>query len=642
MKRFQTGWALCFEALRSNQRPFAEAIARTVPTSLVIVFAILIASPLAARAQERGFTLLVDRETLVFDDDGRWVRLVELERKAHDPQSARNGGRVDLSYESSMHKLEVLEAATIKADGRRIKVPQDKIIDAAPQVSREIAIYTDLRTRSIVFPDVEAGDSIRWVYRLVEFDRTWPGFSMNVVWLSSARALIAERIIDAPASMRLDFEHHGVGYREETSNDRVRRTLSWSNPKPIVREAGAVSEFDWGARAAISTYASYGEIGDLYSRLHVEAANVTPVVSALATEIVGGSVDREAEARLLYDWVRRNIRYVSVQLGQGKLKPVSAEETLKNRYGDCKAIVALLSALLAARDIGSVPVLMDTAAARYSLPDVPVTGFNHVILHIPDLDRYVDATWHDASFAVLPWGHHGKPVLLAAAGKSRLARLPPERTEENVGEVHTTARISSAGRLSGTTREYAKGIMAADIRRHTSDLSPAKAKAQLQHFGLSGTGKWTKTAAAPSLQEVTLVADFELSEPIELAAGEPMTLPAGLRFSVRPGVFLVGRHEGERKHPFPCHAGRQLEVIQVALPPGFRPARLPADRHLRTAIAEFHSTYEFSKGVVSVRREFVSFPAEQVCQPELSRGLAEFLSSVGRDLRSMVILAAEP
>lgn len=594
----------------------------------------------AAYAQEKGYTWLIERESYVIESDGRSVGLIEAERKAHDSQAARNGGRIDLTYEAGQQQLEIVEALTIKADGRRVPVTEDKIVDIAPQVSREVAFYTDLRTRSIVFPDLEAGDSIRYVYRLINFGNVWPRYSRNTVWFASSRVKLSERVFDFPSSMHVEVEHHGIGYHVEHLTGRTRHVFTWSNPSPVDGEAGATSDFDWGPRLAISAYGSYTEMGDFYARGHIEAAMVTPEITSLAATIVGAAADHEAEARLIYDWVARNIRYVGVAVGQGKLTPISAGETIRNRYGDCKAQVALLAALLAARGIASEPVLINANIARYVLPDPPVATFNHVILYVPELDRYVDSTWQHASFGVLPWGHYGKPVIHAVASKSRIARVPAEKTTDNFSEVHTIARVSPDGHLSGTTHEMAKGSMAGDLRTYGFDTSPSKAAAQLRHFGSAGTGKWTKTTSDPSVPQVELVGEFELSDKMDLSAGEPLLPPVGLRFTVRPGVALMGAHDKPRRHPFPCHAGRQVETIEVAFPPDVQPSRLPVDKHWKTSNAEYHATYEFSKGTLLVHREFLAHPDEQVCQPETSRALVDLLSNISRDLRSMIIFAA--
>ena len=608
-----------------------------ITSAILTAAALLFAS--AAHAQTTGYTWLVDRQTYTFDAAGRWTGVLEVERKAHDAQAARNGARIDLSYPASLQRIEILEAATLKADGRRLPVADDKIIDIAPQASREVALYTDKRTRSIIFPDLEAGDSIRYVYRLTTTDLTWPGFSWIHVWQDSARTTLSERIFERPAAMPLAAEHRGGDYRIEPAGERARQIFSWRNEKSVPAEAGSTSPADWGPRFVVSTFRSYAEIGDHYANLHATAAAVTPDVAALAAEIVGSTTDRAMQARLLFGWVTRNIRYVAVAVGQGKLTPTAASETIRNRYGDCKAVVSLLAALLAARDIASEPALINASVARYVLPETPIAAFDHVILYVPEFDRYLEPTSQYSSFGTLPWGHHDKPVLHAVAGESRTARVPRERVEDNVAETHTIATIWSDGRITGTTHEKAGGAIATDLKAFAmaADEAEAKAKTQLRHFGPPGTGKWTKRAKDASAASVELSAEFKLTDDIDLGAGEALTPPAGLRFLARPGAFLVGTHDTARVHPFPCHAGRQIETIEVILPAGLRPARLPADRSWKTSIAEYRSVYALRGDTLYVRREFVAHPESQVCRPEYSRELVELMSNIRRDQRSVVV-----
>jgi endonuclease-3 related protein len=39
--------------------------------------------------------------------------------------------------------IEILDAATLKADGRKIPVGPDRILDIAPQVPRDVALYNE-------------------------------------------------------------------------------------------------------------------------------------------------------------------------------------------------------------------------------------------------------------------------------------------------------------------------------------------------------------------------------------------------------------------------------------------------------------------------------------------------------------------
>src|SRR5262249_3288608 len=189
----------------------------------------------------------------------------------------------------------IVEAMTVKSDGRLLPVLPDKIFDVAPQVAPRVALYSQSRTKSIVFPDVAAGDSIRYVWRMTQFEPTWPGFSWSLAPRSSTRTKLAEYTFEYPASLHVSTESNAVQHRVETSADRVRQIFSWSNDKVVPLEAGSTAELDWSNRFSISTFGSYAEIGEHYGKLHAASSSVTPEIVALASEIVGSTTDRQAQ-----------------------------------------------------------------------------------------------------------------------------------------------------------------------------------------------------------------------------------------------------------------------------------------------------------------------------------------------------------
>ena len=91
--------------------------------------------------------------------------------------------------------------------------------------------------------------------------------------------------------------------------------------------------------------------------------------------------------------------------------PHDADKILANRMGDCKDHTTLLKALLAAKGIASIPVLINAGLA-YTLPPAPAADiFNHLILYIPALNLYADSTSHYTSFRHVAAGRLDKPVV---------------------------------------------------------------------------------------------------------------------------------------------------------------------------------------------------------------------------------------
>ena len=110
---------------------------------------------------------------------------------------------------------------------------------------------------------------------------------------------------------------------------------------------------------------------------------MTPRIQTLADDITAGASDRREQAHRIYDWVSEHIRYVAVYLGNGGYVPHDAASILDSGYGDCKDHVVLLEALLKARGIASIPVLINSAN-RYWAPEAATSGlFNHVLSTCP-------------------------------------------------------------------------------------------------------------------------------------------------------------------------------------------------------------------------------------------------------------------
>src|SRR5262249_46424894 len=340
-------------------------------------------------------------------------RLVENER------GLKLSAQQYMRYNASLETVEILEAYTQKPDDRKIMVQPDQIRTQQEVRSFNAPMFQDLLYQVIIFPEVAVGDRLYW--KLVRRRHTplFPGHFLDATHPQDVHYGAFLLVYDMPESMRLNVDN--VGFRQLPARAVEGKTrYEWAYiPKPRPRaESGTVAYADYGDHLYVSTFQSHAEFAQAYEARSVMQSGVTPAIEALVTQLLQHVESPMDKVRVLYDWVRHNVRYVAVYVGPGGVVPHSAEAVLHHRYGDCKDHVVLLEALLAAAGIESTPALTRVGTA-YTLPSVPVFGvLNHVITYIPSLNLYLDSTAASVAFGFLPREMLDKPVILTKSGQT--------------------------------------------------------------------------------------------------------------------------------------------------------------------------------------------------------------------------------
>jgi len=375
---------------------------------------------------------------------------------------------------------------------------------------------------------------------------------------------------------------------------------------------------------------------------------VTPQIQAKADEITAGVGDRREQARRIYDWVSRHVRYVAIEFGAGGIVPHAPDSVLTNAYGDCKDHAALFLALLKAKGIDGNAVLIN-GRDSYTVAAVPTFGaFNHMIAWLPEFALYADTTSGQAAFGTLPNAEYGKPVVVLGVERDALRHIAPRGSNDAGLRVETKATIGDDSRLSLDTTTTGTGTFATMLR----GLS--------QGLGASG---WTRLAgeilktrhmdkATGDFQAVStndLSDSFDLKGKIatldrpHLLSGEDFEVPADFSPLVPNGTLFFGPvADGRAKddNGVPCYGGKRVDDYALSFPATKKLQRVPDDVSVHTSYFTFTSHWTVSGNTLNVHRELAADFGRPVCTASMHRDVLDALRRVQEDFHARIALVS--
>ncbi|KVO83201.1 hypothetical protein WL61_10470 [Burkholderia ubonensis] len=548
-------------------------------------------------------------------------------------------------FDKDLEKVDLLAAQTIDRDGVAHPVGPDAIRDVQEPRSAGAPTFQDGVLRTAVFPGVEAGSRTRVAFRKVRTRPLNPGYFGYFVEPSRDPVDYQRLVFDVPADMPLHADARGyVALPPVTANGRTRYVFEYRHGPYDRIELGAVGYPTDGDRLMVSTLPDYAAFAARYRNAAVDPGADDPAVAQLARTLTANAPDPHDKARILYDWVRANVRYVALFLGETAAAPHRVTDILRNRYGDCKDHVALFGALLAAVGIRSEPVLLNLGAV-YTLPSVPGYGggaVNHAITWLPDLGLYADTTTGGIAFGYLPPIVMDRPALLVDTGV--LARTPATQPRTRTARLAIDAARLDAQRYQsyveddGWTAELERNV----FRRATRERVRQLAVERLRQSGLRGTADLVTTdlaaTAGPFGVTMTGTLDHAVWPDGTTAVPALSSLTGGIATQVQGWLA-----EPVRTQAWVCIGGAFDETAQIALPANVAVTDVPADTAVRDRFVDFASHYVFDAGarVVQITRRLRADFGRQVCTPDDYAAMRASLERIERDTQAQIVVRAK-
>jgi hypothetical protein len=383
-------------------------------------------------------------------------------------------GRMSVEYDK-FHSIEDFDGALYDASGEKIRDLKNSDIKDYAEFGDD-ALYEDTRIRE--------AELLYNVYPYtVEFTRemSFDGFLNWPKWFAQETCDPVEHTkfeVVVPLDSTLRFWCNNDSVKPVITIEDDKKVYTWeARFLPKLDEDGfdniedvtsivviAPAKFQIGSYRGTMT--SWKEFGKWCYGLWNEKDRLPESAVQEIKKIVKPEDDTVTKIKKLYQYMQSRTRYVSVQLGIGGWQPFDAAYVHNKGYGDCKALVNYLAALLKSAGIASYPVLIHSGSNSFPmLLDFPNNQFNHVILSVP---LPADTIWLECTSQTMPFHTLGsftynRDALMLTPDGGVVVHTPSSTADDNEqirkADIQLNFDVSTADiktRYTGMQRDYVR------------------------------------------------------------------------------------------------------------------------------------------------------------------------------------------
>ncbi len=423
-----------------------------------------------------------NEEMRLFIKDGKpqGERKISLEIVALDDKANSYISRYAV-YHGSFDEIKDLEAYTKVPDGsgfKKIKVTEIKTDDASSQS----VFYDDEKESRFDFPSLVKGAHAFVSYTQAESD----AHLLRPFYISSYLPVIHTKFnISFPSDMQVKYNikndsAHAINVTEDNKGREHQYTFEASNIKENERFAGAPS-FRYYEPHVIICIASYtdddnkqvkflGDVNDLYKWYYSFIKDLDNTndeqLKTISDSLTKGITSDEEKSRRIYAWVQHNIKYVAFENGLEGFIPRRAGVVCSRRFGDCKDMSSLLTALLQIAGVKAYFTWIGTRDIPYDYNDVPLPiTDNHMIAAININDKWIflDGTDPNCIFGYPSGFIQGKQALVSISESEYKIIRVPEGESANSGIIDSTFISVTDKGISGNSSVYYNGYFGIDV-----------------------------------------------------------------------------------------------------------------------------------------------------------------------------------
>jgi hypothetical protein len=413
-------------------------------------------------------------------------------------------------------------------------------------------------------------------------------------------------------------------YKGEPSvtTDRGKKILTWSaaDMHAIIREPNSP---DWHE---LTTYVAFGpsefqmddykgnmsswqDFGKFVYALKLGRDQLPDAIRQKVHELADAIPDPKKKIQVLYEFMQKHTRYISIQLGIGGWQPFEASFVANKGYGDCKALTNYMYSILKESGIQSYYSIIRAGEGRGRInEDFPSQQFNHVILCVP-VEK--DTMWLECTSQSQPAGYLGdftcnRYALLIDENGGKLIRTPGYGMKENIQLRKIKAKLDESGSLELTSNSKYTALQQDFLHGMINALAKDKQKEYLQRrldfatYNINSFGYTENKSSLPSIDEKL---DITVTNYANLT---------GRRLFIMPNIMSKAtqkmKTDEDRKYDLVIKTEyRYIDSVEIELPAGYEAESVPQDVMIETKFGKYIASARLKGNTISYYRSMEQY-----------------------------------
>ncbi|MFY7652895.1 MAG: transglutaminase domain-containing protein, partial [Chitinophagaceae bacterium] len=369
---------------------------------------------------------------------------------------------------------------------------------------------------------------------------------------------------------------------------------------PTVYVAPTSFEID-GYKGDMSSWESFGSFVGLLNK----GRDILPDdIKRKVKEIANQYSTTQDKVTALYEFLQKNTRYISIQLGVGSWQPFDAKYVVEKKYGDCKALSNYMQAILKEVGIEAHYALIQAGWGRKGIyENFPSPYFNHAVVCVPNGQ---DSIWLECTSQTVSAGYAGKhtgdrKALLITPNGGVVANTPKYTAKENVQIRKVVASIQPDGTLLAEVKTRFTGIQQELAHNLHNDATPE----QRQQYLNSVLSLPTYKVEEIKYQEEKGIVPA-MNEYLKIQAPAYASV-SGKRLFVVPNLFnKEGKLQADDDRQYDVFfrsSFKDVDTIEIKIPDGYLLESAPKSVVAQSKYGSYRISYQYSGNTIQLIRE---------------------------------------